>query len=367
MYKSFMKDMLKESFKDCVMADVSTETEILNFINSIPDELLYTEESGYGREDWPHVTILYGLEDGNIENVKKIVDTIQPFQILLKTITKFDTNEKYDVLKIDVSSKMLNYLNSQIKQLPNQNQFPNYHAHLTLAYLKKGAGGEYVGNDKFNGRVLNVRQLVYSDELNNHNVVKKLMQESNYGGAAGGPTTMGFLGTFNGTSQNITKFKNTKKNQVDGTLGSGYRAMDGNTIRNSAPYDTLTDSDLEVPGIDKSELRLGIRREMEKSASQNKEQAKEEAISNLKKDPKYYSLLRMYFDEPTQTNMDKKEQNTQAITEIIRDLQSQRDSMSSAVNNKANTFFQSNLSQIRGNVSEIGSIIRDMQNQKQRK
>jgi uncharacterized protein YukE len=106
---------------------------------------------------------------------------------------------------------------------------------------------------------------------------------------------------------------------------------------------------------------------MEKSASQNKEQAKEEAISNLKKDPKYYSLLRMYFDEPTQTNMDKKEQNTQAITEIIRDLQSQRDSMSSAVNNKANTFFQSNLSQIRGNVSEIGSIIRDMQNQKQRK
>jgi hypothetical protein len=72
----------------------------------------------------------------------------------------FFENENYDVLKIEVEDKLLNEYFNQLKKLPNHSDYPEYNAHVTIAYLKSGLGKKYVEkNPDIN---LKVKSLVYS-------------------------------------------------------------------------------------------------------------------------------------------------------------------------------------------------------------
>lgn len=101
-------------------------------------------ESGFGKETEPHVTILYGIHnDVPNEDVEKLIDKVKEPSISLDKVSSF-TNEKFDVLKFDVESKGLHKYNKEFKTLPHTSTFPDYHPHVTIAYLKKGKAEKYV-------------------------------------------------------------------------------------------------------------------------------------------------------------------------------------------------------------------------------
>jgi len=134
-------EMLEEKAREfsCVMAMIDTESEtgrgIMEFVESIPDEHIYDEE-GYGRETEPHVTILYGLHSANADRIAEGMSGIRPFVMQIESASFFEKDD-YNVLKFDIRSDDLVRANEALKRMPHTDEFPEYHPHLTLAYLKK--------------------------------------------------------------------------------------------------------------------------------------------------------------------------------------------------------------------------------------
>jgi len=114
--------------------------------SQIQSEDIYTEEGDktFGLEDEPHCTLLYGLhKEVTLDDVKEVLEPYQfgPCKIFNTSIFE---NKDYDVLKFDVQGEILNEINSDLKQFPFTSNFPNYHPHMTIGYLKPGIGKKYV-------------------------------------------------------------------------------------------------------------------------------------------------------------------------------------------------------------------------------
>jgi 2'-5' RNA ligase len=120
---------------------------------NIPDEVLFIDEEdgGKGRETEIHITVKYGLTVSQVpEAVYQIAHTTKPFPILVGKVSLFQTNPKFDVVKCEVESLMLHRLNAQIKaSVPNEDTYPDYVPHMTLAYVQKGSCDQLVGMDVF--------------------------------------------------------------------------------------------------------------------------------------------------------------------------------------------------------------------------
>lgn len=114
-----------------------------------PDDV-YTQEGdrSFGFETEPHCTLLYGLHEGvTLEQVTKALKEIQ-FGLLIAYNASLFKNEKYDVLKFDMrypvrGGNFLSKANQSLKQFPFTSNFPDYHPHMTIAYLKPGTGERY--------------------------------------------------------------------------------------------------------------------------------------------------------------------------------------------------------------------------------
>lgn len=134
----------------CVMIGLDTSTEKWNEIQNMVDEDdIYFgdgENGGYGRELNPHVTILFGIhEDVKDKTVEILIDEIKRPELKLKKISAFE-EKLFDVLKFDIESSDFHALNKKFKELPHTTEFPNYHPHATICYLKKGTAKKYVKN-----------------------------------------------------------------------------------------------------------------------------------------------------------------------------------------------------------------------------
>lgn len=141
-------------------------TPFVQFARSIPDADVYHKPDSTGKEDYgietqPHITVLYGLTKHEPAPVAKIVATKSPITVTLGK-TSFFSGKDYDVLKVDVSGKDLHALNAEISKLPNEQTHPTYQPHLTIAYLKKGIGAKYAGNDQFEGKKITFNSVTFS-------------------------------------------------------------------------------------------------------------------------------------------------------------------------------------------------------------
>lgn len=117
--------------------------------NTIKKEDLYIdkkEPERHGLEEFLHCTILYGLENSvSKEEIDAIVKDWKPIDIEIKGISIFENGDKgYDVVKLELTSKDLTKYNKALKELPYKNDYPDYKAHITLAYVKLGTGKNYV-------------------------------------------------------------------------------------------------------------------------------------------------------------------------------------------------------------------------------
>lgn len=129
----------------CLMlyADVPDWKEKTNFI--FKDDI-YEKDDDYGYEKSPHVTIVYGFHDDEVDKkelYEKIEELIHPLTVTIQNISFFEC-EEYDVVKFDVplTSQLKKYRKEFLK-FPNTQTYKEYHPHMTIAYVKKGRGERY--------------------------------------------------------------------------------------------------------------------------------------------------------------------------------------------------------------------------------
>lgn len=141
----------------------------------IPDADLYTEstDTSLGREDEPHVTVLYGFYETNARKVKLVLEHEKPFDVTLGKVSIFQ-NDLFDVIKIDVFCPRLHKLNELLKDhFEHKNVFPVYCPHVTIAYVKKGRGKKLEGDQHFDGEEFNAKQILFSNK-NGHKCLLSL-------------------------------------------------------------------------------------------------------------------------------------------------------------------------------------------------
>lgn len=141
----------KEGFKKeygCLMLDFPIKNW-KNITDIIKKEDVY-DVPGYGIEDKPHTTALFGFidEKTNPKDVekatRKILEGKKKIEAKLKELSLFK-NKDFDVLKFDIESDDLHDLNKALrKEFEYKNDHPDYHPHMTIAYLKPGTGEKYV-------------------------------------------------------------------------------------------------------------------------------------------------------------------------------------------------------------------------------
>jgi 2'-5' RNA ligase len=131
----------------------------------VKDSQLYTEPNeDYGRETDPHVTIKYGFTpDLTDDEVKKMLSGVKKFSVTVSGISTFSP-EKFDVVKFDVvpNGQLLD-LRKLADKFPNKDSHPNYHPHITIAYVKKGSFPNKVEGKNF---TFLIDKMVYSTKSN---------------------------------------------------------------------------------------------------------------------------------------------------------------------------------------------------------
>lgn len=135
-------------------------SEIYNWgLKNIPDNILAKD----GREDNIHVTVKYGIHTADIEPFIKLFAKEEPILVTLGKISLFDSDDDHSVVKIDVSSSDLYRLNKLISDsFEVTDTFPEYHPHVTIAYIKKNKSTPYINRKDFVGKKVILDSLVFS-------------------------------------------------------------------------------------------------------------------------------------------------------------------------------------------------------------
>ena len=171
--KTLLERETKKSHKNlygCLMIYLGIEdNEWEELEKLIPNEALYEpkDDPTYGKENEPHVTILFGLHnDISDKDIEAEIKKIKVPRIELGKVSSFK-NDLFEVLKFDIISDDLMKLNKKFSEFPHTTDYPNYHPHMTIAYCKKNEGGRYIellnkymeDNDSL---VINPTKIVYS-------------------------------------------------------------------------------------------------------------------------------------------------------------------------------------------------------------
>lgn len=168
-FKSFLVEKKEASYKYSsaqIDFDKNFSKQIMNFSKMISDDFIYTDphNDSYGREDEIHITILYGLHDENPKKLKEVLkmSKLKSITIELSNISMFES-DKYNVLKVDVNSKDLHYLNELIrKNSEYTNTFKDYHPHCTIAYVTKDFDISNINIEKFKGLKFEFNNIYFS-------------------------------------------------------------------------------------------------------------------------------------------------------------------------------------------------------------
>ncbi len=132
---------------------------------NIADEDIYTGEENMGREDTPHITVLYGIVSNEPDEAITLLEDkeIGPVKATLGKVSLFENSDDYDVVKIEVDSEDLSRINKLFfDNLENESSFPEYKPHVTIAYVNKGSGKLYSGSDEFEGTELFFDEIRFS-------------------------------------------------------------------------------------------------------------------------------------------------------------------------------------------------------------
>jgi 2'-5' RNA ligase len=136
----------------------------------VPNELLFfdSKDPSFGREDDPHITLIYGIHTDNLKEVSNLFSNEKEFECKLGKIDLFTKNDKFDVLIATVECENLHRLNSKMrKNLEATENYPIYVPHVTICYLQKGKGKQYIGDDSFVNEKFTIDNIFFSSKTGN--------------------------------------------------------------------------------------------------------------------------------------------------------------------------------------------------------
>ena len=150
----------------CLMAQANDEDWDTDFVSD--EELYFDPEQDpdqYGKEHEPHITILFGFhsDEIDIKDIDAFVEKIPAITDIELTGISCFKNKLFDVLKYDVESETLHKLNAEVREeFPYTSDYPDYHPHMTIAYLLPGEGDKYCEKFDEPKKLESVTKLKYS-------------------------------------------------------------------------------------------------------------------------------------------------------------------------------------------------------------
>ena len=133
----------------CVMMDAKIDKWDDDHIGGIDPNDVYIKpyDETYGLEDNPHVTVIYGIHEDGIDPevlLGVIQDDMEALTVTIDEIGTFEGDE-YDVVKynVPITDQLKKYRDRFESSFTNTQTFPEYHPHVTLAYVKPGTGKKY--------------------------------------------------------------------------------------------------------------------------------------------------------------------------------------------------------------------------------
>lgn len=176
--------------------DLTDET-LVEALRSCP--ILEEDLVGDGREQQPHITVRYGLEESNQQAVQELLRGFGPVRVRLGKTNYFPADEgrpDSDVVYLEVEGEALYRLHQRLLQLPGKPDDRPYTPHVTLAYVAPGKGEFYKGDDSLEDSLLVLDQLTVTDQQGaGHTVdLRRMVQPARKGlvwKAKGGPCEQG--------------------------------------------------------------------------------------------------------------------------------------------------------------------------------
>jgi len=115
-------------------------------VRAIGADIALEDLSEKGIESEPHVTVLYGLVEGDSTEVANAVRRMGAPEVVVGELTGFEAKEHGVPLVLRVDSQRLHDMNAKIKKLfAHVEMYPDYKPHITIAYLRPEAVAKYVG------------------------------------------------------------------------------------------------------------------------------------------------------------------------------------------------------------------------------
>lgn len=129
--------------------------------------------AAHGRETEPHVTLKFGLHGEDPVVMQRLLENEPPIKVRLGKTSTFPDSGDGEVLKVDVDSPDLHRLNRKITDaLPSTSTHAGYRPHVTLAYVRPGAGRKYVGSTVFAGQEVTIPTITFSDRSGRHHTIR---------------------------------------------------------------------------------------------------------------------------------------------------------------------------------------------------
>lgn len=132
----------------CIMLEANVDDwKEIHLAGIDENDVIFDDEDDLGYEDTPHMTLLYGIHEDDIDPSvirEALRDNVKSFTASIDGISYFH-NDEYDVVKYDInpSKEMLNYRRMFMKNFENTQTYDEFHPHMTIAYCKPGTGKKY--------------------------------------------------------------------------------------------------------------------------------------------------------------------------------------------------------------------------------
>lgn len=141
-------------FENALIQVSEVSKDVVNKIkgiqSKIDESLLYKEEDDSwienGLQKLFHVTILYGVDEDVIDDVKVIFDKYKPIKVVVNSIGYFDNkDEGYTVAYLGIDSEELKKFHNELRDKIENKHSYDYSPHITIAYLKLDSRLENIG------------------------------------------------------------------------------------------------------------------------------------------------------------------------------------------------------------------------------
>jgi len=153
-----------EEAHEYATAQASVPDDIADLVRKAQDAIDPDDLHADGFGPPPHVTVLWGLGDGDREKAVEIMGDREQCRARVSGVDLFK-NDDYDVVIFALESDDLAAVRSQLDDaIPdNANKWDEYKPHMTVAYVTPGAGDKYADiESELIGREFDISELQFS-------------------------------------------------------------------------------------------------------------------------------------------------------------------------------------------------------------